>query len=183
MKASTSLLALALVLSGCAGMIPPRTGYDRGTGTWKAPPRSGTRKAAATRPKAAPRPAGVDSAAKAADAPDSAVPSVPVDTAGRLPPGTVLKGLATYYGKEFAGRSTASGEAFDPSGLTCAHRTLPFGTRLKVAYPKKSTSVELRVNDRGPQKQERLLDISREAADQLGLTADGVGEVEAEVLP
>jgi len=182
-KASLLPTALAgLLLTGCAGMIPPRTGYDRNTGTWKTTGRVATKKTAVAKPRPAARAAGSDSTSVAAS-PDSASWPVSIDTSGRLPAGTVIKGQASYYGKEFAGRSTASGETFDPSALTCAHRTLPFGTRLKVSYPKKATSVELRVNDRGPQKPERILDISREAADQLGLTADGVGEVEAEVLP
>ena len=177
-----SLLA-AVLFAGCAGRIPVRTGYDRATGTWKPLPGS---RASSSAAKAVVRAIPVDSAVAEAlrdSAVDAAGNPVRPDSTGSFPAGTVLKGVASFYGKEFAGRNTASGEVFDPSGLTCAHRTLPFGTRLKVRYPRKSTAVELRVNDRGPQKQERMLDVSREAADQLGLTADGVGPVEAEVLP
>lgn len=173
-----------LFLVACAGNMPARTGYDRATGTWRPAPGTIVAKAA-KKPKAEPRPS-TDTAARAvADAahPDSTSVEAAIDTTGKLPAGTVIKGLATYYGKEFSGRSTSSGEVFDPSALTCAHRTLPFGTRLKVSYPKKATAVEVRVNDRGPQKLERILDLSRAAADELGLTADGVGPVEAEVLP
>lgn len=178
--AGTSLLFLV----ACAGNMPVRTGYDRATGTWKPAPGSIVAKAA-KKPKTEPKPATDTAASTVSESahPDSTSVQPVADTAGRLPAGTVIKGLATYYGKEFAGRNTASGEAFDPSGLTCAHRTLPFGTKLKVSYPKKGTSVEVRVNDRGPQKLERILDVSRGAADELGLTADGVGQVEAEVLP
>ena len=173
-----------LLLAACAGNMPVRTGYDRATGTWKPAPGTIAVKAA-KKQKAEAKPAPDTGASTVTDAahPDSTSVQAVADTSGRLPAGTVIKGLATYYGKEFAGRSTASGEVFDPSGLTCAHRTLPFGTKLKVSYPKKGTTVEVRVNDRGPQKLERVLDISRGAADELGLTADGVGAVEAEVLP
>jgi len=173
-----------LLLMACAGNMPVRTGYDRATGTWKPAPGTIVHKSI-QKQKPEPRPAPDTAARTISDAahPDSTSVQAATDTSGRLPAGTVIKGLATYYGKEFAGRSTSSGETFDPSALTCAHRTLPFGTRLKVSYPKKATSVEVRVNDRGPQKLERILDLSRGAADELGLTADGVGAVEAEVLP
>jgi len=109
--------------------------------------------------------------------------TVSQDTTGRMPAGTVLEGQASYYGSELSGHPTSSGEVFDPSDHTCAHRTLPFGTRLKVTYPKKGTSTVVRVNDRGPHVPDRILDLSRAAADDLGLTADGVGTVRAEVLP
>jgi rare lipoprotein A len=100
-----------------------------------------------------------------------------------MPVGTVLEGQASFYGSELSGSSTSSGEIFDPSDRTCAHRTLPFGTRLKVTYPKKGTSTLVRVNDRGPHVPDRILDLSRAAADDLGMTPDGVGVVRAEVLP
>lgn len=158
-----------LLLCSCAANFPVRTGYDRATGTWK--PVHGTTRVAAE-----------GSGARSGDSTE-VKNRLPADTSGREPAGTVLKGVASYYGKELAGHQTASGETFDPADHTCAHRTLPFGTRLKLTYPKKGTSTEVRVNDRGPHKPERILDISRAAADDLGLTADGVGPVEAEVLP
>ena len=156
-----------MLLCSCAANFPVRTGYDRATGTWK-PLRSTTRAVAQKH---------------AGEGSDSTTVRPDQDSAGREPSGTVLKGIASYYGKELAGNPTASGEIFDPSDHTCAHRTLPFGTRLKVTYPRKGTSTEVRVNDRGPHKPERILDLSRAAADDLGLTADGIGQVEAEVLP
>jgi rare lipoprotein A len=106
-----------------------------------------------------------------------------LDTSVREPVGTLLRGQASFYGADLSGHPTSSGEIFDPSDHTCAHRTLPFGTRLKVTYPKKGTSTEVRVNDRGPHVPDRILDLSRAAADDLGLTVDGVGTVQAEVLP
>ena len=155
-----------VLLCSCAANFPVRTGYDRATGTWK-PVHSTTRVV------------GHGSTGGSGSGDSTGVE----DTTGKEPAGSVLKGIASYYGKELAGHPTASGESFDPSDHTCAHRTLPFGTRLKVSYPKKGTSTEVRVNDRGPHKPERILDLSRAAADDLGLTADGIGPVEAEVLP
>ena len=157
------LLALAMVLSGCGASLPARTGYDRATGTWKPAPGAKARKVA-----------------KASEPANE----TPVDVSDSTAPiGTKIRGQASFYGKEMAGHSTSNGETFAPDGLTCAHRTLPFGTRLKVVYLKKATSTVVRVNDRGPHKDGRILDISRAAADELGLTADGVGTIEAEVVP
>lgn len=83
---------------------------------------------------------------------------------------------ASYYGAE-SGRRTASGERFNPNGLTAAHRTLPFGTRLRVCY---RGCVVVRVNDRGPFIRGRSLDLSAGAARAIGLTRVGVGMVEVE---
>jgi len=163
-----AVLAFAVVLSGCGASLPARTGYDRRTGTWKPVPGSKPRKAVA---KSDAKP-GIERGSDDSDVTDS------VATIG-----SKIKGQASFYGKELAGSSTSSGELFDPDALTCAHRTLPFGTRLKVTYLKKSTFTVVRVNDRGPHKDDRILDLSRAAADDLGLTADGVGTVEAEVVP
>lgn len=95
--------------------------------------------------------------------------------------GTVMR--ASWYGSEFAGRRTASGERFDPSKLTAAHRTLPFGTRLRISAPWSGTQVIVRVNDRGPWAGGRQLDLSQEAARRLGMLSRGVGDVVVEVLP
>lgn len=85
-------------------------------------------------------------------------------------------GLASWYGPGFEGSVTASGEVFDPSGFTAAHRTLPFGTRLTVTYGGRSAQVT--VNDRGPYSGGRALDLSQGAAEYLGLTAAGVDWVD-----
>jgi rare lipoprotein A len=85
-------------------------------------------------------------------------------------------GLASHYGSGFEGSRTASGEVFDPSGYTAAHRTLPFGTRLTVSY--RGRSVQVIVNDRGPYTGGRELDLSRAAAEYLGLTRVGVDWVD-----
>lgn len=82
--------------------------------------------------------------------------------------------LASWYGTE-SGNRTANGERFDGSSLTAAHKTLPFGTRLRVSY--RGRSVVVRVNDRGPFVRGRTLDLSRAAAKRIGMVSDGVGQV------
>lgn len=86
---------------------------------------------------------------------------------------------ASYYGAELAGNPTASGEPFDPYGLTAAHPTLPLGTELQVCYQDCTT---VTVNDRGPYVGGRGLDLSRGAADEIGLTPAGVDMIDMQVL-
>lgn len=81
----------------------------------------------------------------------------------------VMVGYATYYGPGFHGKKTASGEIFDMYEMTCAHRTLPFGTRLRVTNLSNRKSIEVRVNDRGPFVEGRILDLSYGAAQRIGL--------------
>lgn len=96
--------------------------------------------------------------------------------------GSTERGQASFYGREFEGRPTASGEPYAGSALTCAHPSHPFGTRLRVRYLKTGRETEVRVNDRGPFKAGRIVDLSRAAAEAVGLVTDGVGDVELEVL-
>ena len=91
-------------------------------------------------------------------------------------------GRVAWYGKRFAGRRTASGERFDPNALTMAHRSLPFGTKVKVTHVESGRSVVVRVNDRGPTQPDRVGDLSQAAARSLGVTRSGVVEVELEVV-
>lgn len=100
------------------------------------------------------------------------------------PPRTadVLRGVASWYGEEFAGRTTANGEIFDPMQLTAAHRTLPFGTVVDVTNPSTGQTVRVRINDRGPYVGNRVLDLSYAAAQQIGLIQPGSGEVEIKIL-
>lgn len=91
--------------------------------------------------------------------------------------GRDFSGMASYYGSE-SGSKTASGQHFNPNGLTAAHRSLPFGTRLKVCH---SGCVVVTVNDRGPFVHGRVLDLSAGAARVIGLTHAGVGRITAEV--
>lgn len=93
-------------------------------------------------------------------------------------PAETLHGIASWYGEEFAGRTTANGEIFDPSLLTAAHRTFPFGTILDISNPKTTQSVRVRVNDRGPYIGNRVIDLSYAAAQQIGLIEPGVGNVD-----
>lgn len=88
--------------------------------------------------------------------------------------------VASWYGPRHAGNRTASGAIFDPSLLTAAHRTLPFGTRLRLSVAGRSCIVT--INDRGPFIAGRDLDVSAEAAQQLGMVQAGVAIVEARVL-
>lgn len=89
---------------------------------------------------------------------------------------------ASYYGKGFAGRPTASGEIFDPRQLTAAHRTLPFGTLVEVTDAVTGKSVTVRINDRGPFHGNREIDLSEGAARQLGMIASGTAKVTLNVL-
>ncbi len=89
-----------------------------------------------------------------------------------------LVGRASWYGRELRGEPTASGERFRPSRRTAAHRSLPFGTRLKVCAPDTGRCVRVRINDRGPFVEGRILDLSRRAATQLGIRERGVATVQ-----
>ena len=91
-------------------------------------------------------------------------------------------GLASYYARKFEGRRTASGEAYCGDELTAAHRTLPFGTRVRVTHVASGRSVECRVNDRGPHRKGRIIDLSHRAAVALGIVQQGVARVRLEVL-
>ena len=91
-------------------------------------------------------------------------------------------GMASFYGKQFNGRPTASGERFDMSQLTAAHRTLPFGSKVRVTNPANGKSVVVRINDRGPFHGNRVIDLSRSAAERLGLVQRGSGRVELALL-
>jgi rare lipoprotein A len=93
--------------------------------------------------------------------------------------GHSFSGMASYYGNE-SGSKTASGARFNQNAMTCAHRSLPFGTKLKVTHG--GRSVVVTVNDRGPFIRGRVLDLSTGAARAVGLTGAGVGRVTAEVV-
>ena len=92
------------------------------------------------------------------------------------------EGLASFYGKEFEGRKTSSGEIFHKDNLTAAHRSYPFGTIVRVTNLKTGDQVEVRVNDRGPVKPERIIDLSYGAAKVIGLDKMGLVRVRLEVL-
>ena len=101
---------------------------------------------------------------------------------GKPSVGSVLRGLASWYGPGYAGRLTANGEIFNPAEMTAAHKTLPFNTVVKVTRLDTGASVVVRVNDRGPYVGGRIIDVSEGAAKVLDLIAKGVTEVSVEIL-
>lgn len=94
------------------------------------------------------------------------------------------EGLASYYAEKFVGRTTANGEIFDQEALTAAHRSLPFGTRVRVTRTDhvEAPSVIVRINDRGPFKRGRIVDLSKKAARRLQMIPEGLVEVKLEVV-
>ena len=96
---------------------------------------------------------------------------------------TVLRGRASWYGRRFQGLRTSSGERFNRHEFTCAHKTLPFGTRLRVTNLTNGVSVVVRVSDRGPFRHERIIDLAEVAARPMGLVEAGAAPVVAEVVP
>ena len=119
-------------------------------------------------------------------APPTAAPTVSPPAAppasGANAISTQQRGRISLYGNEFAGRKTASGEPFDPTSLTMAHRTLPFGTRVRVTNLENQRSVEVVVNDRGPFVSGRIADLSEAAARRIDMVADGVVEALLDIV-
>lgn len=99
-----------------------------------------------------------------------------------LPAAEPMHGEASWYGQEFAGRTTANGEIFDPLLMTAAHRSLPFGTIVDVKNPATGQTVRVRINDRGPYVGNRLIDLTYAAAQQIGLVEPGHGEVDLKIV-
>lgn len=93
-----------------------------------------------------------------------------------------ISGAASYYGKRFHGRTTANGERFDMHAMTAAHRTLPFGTKVRVTNRNNGKAVIVRINDRGPYSGGRVIDLSRAAAETIGMIRAGVISVNIEVI-
>lgn len=105
-------------------------------------------------------------------------PAVPAD-----PSGYVEQGIASWYGRKYHGRLTASGERYDMHELTAAHRTLPFGVRVEVTHRENRRRVIVRINDRGPFKAGRIIDLSYAAARELAMLDEGLAPVRIVVLP
>jgi len=148
-------LTLALLLAACAP--PPQT---------PAPPPTPTQTPAPT-----PTPTPTQTPA-------------PTPTATTAPPrtGVYETGFASWYGKALAGHKTASGERFDPSKLTAAHRTLRLGTVVDVRRTDNGRVVRVRINDRGPVSHRFVIDLSSEAARRLGMLRMGVAPVELRIV-
>jgi rare lipoprotein A len=113
-----------------------------------------------------------------------ALPAVAQDRIGQDDEEETLigSGLASYYGQELAGNRTANGERFDPSGMTAAHRTLPFGSMVRVTNLSNGQSVIVRINDRGPFGRGRVIDVSHAAAKEIGLHRSGTARVSMSLL-
>lgn len=100
-----------------------------------------------------------------------------------IEPGNIQeKGQASYYANKFKGKKTASGELYDPNKMTAAHRTLPFGTMVRVMNLDNKKIVMVKINDRGPHIKTRIIDLSYAAAEKLDIIRRGVGEVAIEVV-
>lgn len=97
---------------------------------------------------------------------------------GPAPSGVAAQeGIASYYGDRYHGRQTASGERFDQRALTAAHRTLPFGTRVRVTHLGNGRETVVRINDRGPFVSGRIIDLSKRAAEELEMVRSGTARV------
>ena len=98
------------------------------------------------------------------------------------PAAAPMIGMASYYGKQYHGRKTASGEIYDMNKMTAAHRTLPFGVQVRVTELSSQRSVVVRINDRGPFARDRIIDVSLAAARRLGMIQSGHVNVKLEVM-
>ena len=150
---AVAAIVLCLVLSGCATSRPPSP---------TAQPEAKIETKPEAKPEARPQPK-----------PDAR--PEPVPSGGQT-------GEASWYGEPHHGRTTASGEAFDMNQLTAAHRTLPLGTRVLVTNLKNGRAVEVRINDRGPNVEGRIIDLSFAAAKELGAVPSGTIPVRIRVI-
>lgn len=121
--------------------------------------------------------------------PDLNVPASAVDLSTFDPPlepvetvRTLGTGVASFYGRRFHGRLTANGERFNMNAMTAAHKTLPFGTKVRVTNARNGRSVVVRINDRGPFIRGRTIDLSRGAATKIGMIGSGHATVEMEII-
>lgn len=106
----------------------------------------------------------------------------PIPSADASPVRTI-HGSASWYGGKFHGRRTANGERFDMHALTAAHKSLRFGTKVRVTNRKNGKSVVVRINDRGPYAKGRVIDLSRAAAATIGMIGSGIAMVQIDILP
>jgi rare lipoprotein A len=107
---------------------------------------------------------------------------VPVKASDKVEALQTITGSASWYGGKFHGRRTANGERFNMHEMTAAHRSLPFGTKVRVTNPANGKAVTVRINDRGPFVGNRVIDLSRGAAQAVGMIQQGVARVKIEVL-
>lgn len=118
------------------------------------------------------------------DAPETTDPVTAASPEGRAPGEKAAEetGLASVYSDVFQDHRTASGEIYDREKLTAAHKTLPFGTRVKVTHSRSRRTVVVRINDRGPHLPGRVIDLSPRAARAIGISTRGMGRVELQIL-
>ncbi len=168
-----AITLLAALVAACAGPSPvPVDAPDgqRPGPAVRSPAPPADLPATASTPSPAP---GIPEPATAAEPPVDAAPAAP-----SAPDQLIDQGLASWYGKRFHGRRTASGERYDRHAMTAAHRTLPFGTRVRVRSVVTGKEVVVRINDRGPFKRKRIIDLSQVAFDALGMKGRGLALVE-----
>lgn len=113
-------------------------------------------------------------------APAPPPPPAPPPVAAAPAPTFAQQGVASWYGKSHHGRRTANGETYDMNAMTAAHRTLPFGTVVRVTRLDDGRNLTVRINDRGPYARGRIIDLSAEAAERIGMTEQGVARVKVE---
>jgi rare lipoprotein A len=172
----TALLAAALLLAGCAGLRAPGGDSPAVVAPSPAPP------VAATVPPPAPAPAPPTNAVPRVERIARGAPNAPYDVGGerydpeRADVPIVQTGVASWYGKPFHGRRTASGEIYDMHAMTAAHKTMPLPSYARVRNPANGREVIVRINDRGPFKPSRIIDLSYAAARRLGIA--GVASVQ-----
>ena len=169
-QALARTLAASLALLLCP-LVQAQADASTATAAAASVPTADTASSAPAAPSVTP---GATAAAAGAQAAPSAAASAPAVA--------VHVGKVSYYGRRFAGRKTAIGELFDPNALTMAHRSLPFGTRVRVTNLKTGHSVVVRVNDHGPNHAGRIGDVSHAAAVQLHMVHAGVVRARLEVL-
>ena len=176
MRRTFSLGALALLLSGST--LAPAMVNPAQAATQAGSDEDDTRKATVSGTEVAIRE--VDSLPPSAEATPPAVLPLPVAVGPRV--ASVSKGQASWYGPGFYGNRTANGEVLRRGTLTAAHRSLPFGTRVRVTNLWNGRSAVVRINDRGPFHGHRVIDLAHGAADELGVVSSGVAQVKLEVL-
>jgi rare lipoprotein A len=168
-----AIALLATLVAACAGPSPvsvqapdePRPG-----------PAVRSPASLADEPTAAPTPSPASEAPGPVSAEAPAAHAAPATPSA--PDDLIDQGLASWYGKRFHGRRTASGERYDMHAFTAAHKTLPFGTRVRVRSVRTGQEVVVRINDRGPFRRGRVIDLSQAAINALGLRQRGVTAVE-----
>jgi len=136
------------------------------------------KKVAQTPPPPAPAPAAAPTAPEAAPEPNVPAPTVPAPSV----PEYGETGIASWYGHPFHGRATTSGEIYDMEQMTAAHRTLPFGTMVRVHDLDNQKTVDVRINDRGPFVDGRIIDLSHAAARAIEMIGPGIANVRLEIL-